>query len=83
MWLSWGFDKKKKGKLEIEIGEKKTNLRLVENTVIEGLAMADYEIEVVTWEKLLQEHLERIEKETRERQERIRKKKLKKRAGHQ
>ena len=68
---------KKKRKMEIEIGEKITNLRTVENAVVEGLTITDFEIEVVDWEKVLQEHQERVEKETKERQEKIGKKEIK------
>ena len=73
---------KKKRKVEIEIGEKITNLRTVENAVIEGSAITDFEIEIVDWEKVLQEHQERVEKETKERQERIKKKEIKEKSWH-
>ena len=70
-------EKSENKKRKIEIGEKITNIRTIENAVVQGQTISDFEIEIVDWEKVLQEHQERIEKETRERQDQIRRKEIK------
>ena len=73
-----GDRENKKRRIErIEIGEKLTNIVTIEDKVVEGTEITDFEIEHINWEKRIKEHQERIEKETRERMELIRKKEIK------
>ena len=60
----------------IEEGEIITNIRSVENRIVEGEIITNFEIEKVDWEKVLQEHHDRLEKETREKVQRLRKKEI-------
>ena len=67
-------------KRRIEEGERISNLRTIENRVIEGEQISEFEIEIVDkvdWENRLKEHKERLEKETREREEQIKRSKIK------
>ena len=51
-----------------------TNLRRIPDKITEGTIITDFEIEIIHWEAHLEEHRNRIEKETEERIEKIQKK---------
>ena len=61
-----------------------TNIIQLENRVVEGtpVSMEGYEIQEVDWEKRLEEHKTMLEKEVRERNERIKLKQRKKTPGN-
>ena len=54
-----------------------TNLRRIPDKIIEGTAKTEFEIEITDWEKRMEEHKKRIEKEATERIEKIEKKTVK------
>ena len=53
-------DERNSKKRKIEEGEVITNLRTVENRFLEEM-ITDFEIDKVDWEKVMQEHHERVE----------------------
>ena len=54
-----------------------TNIRRIEDRVIEGETITEFEIEEVDWEMRLQEHRDRLEKERLERKQRFEKQEMK------
>ena len=54
-----------------------TNIRQIENVVVEGETITDFELEEIDWEKHIADHKTRLEREIQERLERIEKKEIK------
>ena len=54
-----------------------TNIRRIEDKVVEGEEITEFEVEIVDWDKVLKDHKERLENETKEREERLEKKEIK------
>ena len=67
-------ERRKRRKIE-ENSEVLTNNRRIEDKVFEGESITDFEIEEKRdWEKVLKDHMERLEEETEERRSLIKKK---------
>ena len=48
-----------------------TNIRRIENRVIEGEEISEFEVITTDWDRVIKEHEERLEQEVRERKERL------------
>ena len=70
-------EKRDHKKRKIEAGERITNVRRVEDRAFEGEEITDFEIEKTDWDRVLREHKEWLEKDTIEREKKVRKAKNK------
>lgn len=59
------------------LGEHLTNIVTLENKVIEGETISNFEVENIDWEEHLENHRKKLETEAREKQEQLRKKEIK------
>ena len=67
-------EEKQRENKRIKINEKTknitlTNIRVIENKVIEGEEIRDFEVITTDWDRVFREHEERLEKEVREKKE--------------